>query len=254
MQYRLLNIFMAMIFITFGVLLILKNLNIGEIGTSGISNYLFPILFIVVGLTLVIVYFFGQTSGWMFGSFLLIYGILLLLGEIPFVDFEFTFSDIYKLWPLLIIYFGFSLIGFGRRRKIRKRYKPFKSQTYTGGYCQSFTIGDQNYSEPNWEVKPIYINRAIGDYYFDFTKAFIPEKKTPITVECWAGDIRFVLPDHLAFRLEAYVMMGEINFLGQISDGINRSISYQTSDYKNATKKLDIHLYVKAGTIRVDRI
>jgi len=253
---RLFNLFMALAFIGFGIILVLGNLGIGEIGSNSIWSYAFPLFFLGMGLTMIIGYIMKYAEGWMLGSFFFILGLLLFLGQLPTIDFSFTFKDIFKLWPLLIVYIGFSLIDFGRRR--RRRVKVY--QNGKGNYKKwaknwsGFTIGNESFSEPNWHVKPINISNAVGDHYFDFTKAFIPDEEIPITVNSLAGDVRMAIPEDLDFRVEAYVKAGEINILGQSAEGINRSLFFETPNYKEATKKLDIYLDVKAGSIRVDQI
>jgi len=253
MNQRLSSIFLAIALIGFGTILVLGNLGIGEISTNDMWSYFFPVFFIVIGLTLLIGYFAKQSNGWMFGSFILILGILLLLGQLPTVDFEFTFSHVFKLWPLLIIYIGFSMIGLGNRRKRARVHMYKKGKKFYKGW-QNITIGNEDYREPNWEVKPINISNAIGDHYFDFTKAFIPDEEIPITINSWAGDIRMVLPENIDYKIEVYVKAGDINVLGQTAEGINRQIHYRTTDYDTATKKLDIFIDLKAGSVRIDQI
>src|SRR5699024_9906896 len=101
---------------------------------------------------------------------------------------------------------------------------------------------------------PMYLRNLAGDFYLDFTKAFIPEKETPISINALAGDIRIVIPENIAFRVDADVKAGEIDILGQSIDGINRSMSFETDDYEDATRKLDFFLKLKAGSIRVDQV
>src|SRR5699024_9565720 len=216
MRYHLSTVFIAIALIGFGVILVLGNLGIGEISNNDLLSYFFPVFFIVIGLTILIGYVWRRYSGWMFGSFSLILGVLLLLGQLPAVNFEFTFSDILKLWPLFIVYIGFSIIGFGNRRKRSRVHVHKNGKKFYDGW-KNFTIGDQDFRQPNWEVKPIDISNAVGDHYFDFTKAFIPDEEIPITIHSLAGDIRMVLPENLEFKVEAYVVAGDIHVSGQVS-------------------------------------
>jgi lia operon protein LiaF len=96
------------------------------------------------------------------------------------------------------------------------------------------------------------LRNAAGDYYIDFSKAFIPEKEIPISIHSWAGDVQILLPEHVAFRIDASVKAGEIHVLDQTADGINRSVFYESTDYEDAIRKLDMTIKLKAGSIRVD--
>src|SRR5690625_3835975 len=133
----------------------------------------------------------------MLGSLLLILGLLLYLGQLPTIDFSFICKDMFKLWPLLIVYIGFSLIDFGRRRRGRvKEYKNGKENYKKWAKnWRGFTIGNESFSEPNWHVKPINISNAVGDHYFDFTKAFIPDEEIPITVNSLEGEVGMAIAE-----------------------------------------------------------
>jgi len=98
------------------------------------------------------------------------------------------------------------------------------------------------------------LSNLAGDFYLDFTKAFIPEKEIPISISALAGDVRILIPENVAFRVKAKVRAGEINVLGDMVDGINRSIFFETDNYHEAARKLDLTLKLKAGSIRIDNV
>src|SRR5690625_4969706 len=102
---RLFNLFMALAFIGFGIILVLGNLGIGEIGSNSIWSYAFPLFFLGMGLTMIIGYIMKYAEGWMLGSFFFILGLLLFLGQLPTIDFSFTFKDIFKFCPLFFVLF-----------------------------------------------------------------------------------------------------------------------------------------------------
>lgn len=243
--------FIAIVLIGVGTLLVLANFDIIDADVNQLWHYLYPLFFIVFGMTWIVGYFKKGGSGWIFGSFFLIFGTLLLLGQMT--SFDYTFSDIFKLWPLLIVYIGFSLIGLGKNRN-RPRIHVYTNGEKKRVNWHGFSIGDHEYKEPNWKVEPIDLRNAAGSYYFDFTKAFIPEEEIPIIVTSWAGDVQMIMPENLEFRIDASVKAGEINVLGNIVDGVNRTMEYETENYDEAVKKLDIFLDLKAGSIRIDKV
>lgn len=93
-----------------------------------------------------------------------------------------------------------------------------------------------------------------GDYFFDFTKAYIPEKEIPISVKSQAGDIHMIIPKHVPFRVYALVKAGEIDVVNQHVGGINRNLAFQTEDYDGADRRLDIYIKLSAGAVRIDWI
>src|SRR5699024_7202461 len=96
--------------------------------------------------------------------------------------------------------------------KKKKRAKAFYKNS-------SFSIGNYEYNQPNWKVSPIYLSNLAGDFYFDFTKAFIPEKETPITINTLAGDVHILMPDNVAFQVDASVKAGDIDIIDQSVEG-----------------------------------
>ncbi|MFG6179672.1 cell wall-active antibiotics response protein LiaF, partial [Halomonas sp. THAF12] len=94
----------------------------------------------------------------------------------------------------------------------------------------------------------------IGDYKLDFTKAFIPEKDTPIRISGIIGDVKIIMPENVDFRIEARVKMGDIRVLHEKTDGINRTMSYETPDYQTASQKVTLSVDLKVGDIRLDRV
>ncbi|WP_106498087.1 cell wall-active antibiotics response protein LiaF [Lentibacillus sp. Marseille-P4043] len=235
--------------IILGAALVLANIGIIDFQINDYWNLIIPLILLLLGLKLFIDDFKYKGGSWIFGSLFVIFGGLLLLGELAIIDF--TFSDIIKLWPLLIIYIGYSIIKPRRKHRPHVHVKDDKKETYNKR-THRFSIGDYEFKKQNWKVEPMDLWNAAGDYYIDFSKAFIPEKEIPITINSWAGDVQILLPEHVAFRVDASVKAGEINILDQTADGMNRSILYESTNYETAIRKLDIKLKLKAGSIRVD--
>ncbi|MDY0396031.1 cell wall-active antibiotics response protein LiaF [Virgibacillus halophilus] len=231
MRKGLANYIIALILIGIGVMLVLENIGIATFNMKSAWLYLYPVLFIVIGLKMLIERMRFRGGSWMGGSFLIIFGTLLLLDRFNVIAF--TFGDVFKLWPLLIVYVGFFFVR-GNGLIIK-----YKQNDHHGKYYQNTTMHDENYgkgsfsmvgnfeyNQPNWKVEPMNLRSMAGDFYLDFSKAFIPEKKTPIRINSLAGDVHILVPENVAFRVEAYVKAGDIEVLGQTVDGIGRSMFF----------------------------
>jgi len=271
----------AFIIIAVGTILIIENLGIATFNLQNAWLYLYPIVFIVFGIKWMVDRLRRKGGSWIAGSFFFIFGSLLLLDRFDMI--EFVFKDIYKLWPLFIVYIGFSIIGHSRKKnKFYVNYKESKKDRRNNEYnndsenssdsdskwdskskkkhkkfydnSSMFSIGDHEFNSPNWKVEPMYLNNLVGDFYLDFTKAYIPEEKITISISALAGDIHILIPENVEFRAIASVIAGEVKIDSQSLEGINRSLSYESSDFHNAEKKLDFTLNLKAGSIRVDRV
>ncbi|WP_226038035.1 cell wall-active antibiotics response protein LiaF [Aquibacillus saliphilus] len=256
MKKNLLRNSVAIIIILLGIALVLTNIGVVSLEFTEAWIYIYPFFFILLGVKWL---WDGLRGRWGLGagSFIVIFGGLLLLDRFAIVDF--TFWDIYKLWPLLFVYLGFSFFGTSNKREKKKKFQfIFDSDDHHNSEKmygkKSFAVGDHKFNTPNWKVEPMELWNAVGDYHIDFTKAFIPDKEIPITIQGWAGDIRILMPENVEFSLEAHVKAGDINVFGQTADGINRQVTYVTPDYNESTRKLIIYLKLQAGSIRVDKV
>ncbi|MCZ0703301.1 lia operon protein LiaF [Natronobacillus azotifigens] len=242
------NIF-ALFIIFLGGALVLVNIGVVDWGFRVAWNFLYPSFFVLLGLKWTIQAFKGET-GYGSGLFLLLFGSLLLLDRFGYVTF--AFWDVYKLWPLFLVCFGLQFLG-SPKKKFKVTFESDKESDWKSG-IKGFTIGDHKYDTPNWKAEPIKLWNAVGDHYIDFTKAFIPDEDIPVFVHGLAGDINILMPEHVEFSVNASVKAGEIVVVNQTADGINRSLTFETPGYQEATRKITLDLKLKAGSIRVNKV
>src|SRR5690625_638286 len=108
------NYLIGLLIIATGVILILENLNVLSFNLYEAWLYFYPSIFIVFGLKFIVDRLRNKGGSWSVGTFLVLFGTLLLLGKFNVMSFE--FSDIYKLWPVIIVFIGFAILGSLRRK------------------------------------------------------------------------------------------------------------------------------------------
>lgn len=252
----LFKILFSFILIVLGSLLILANFDIISVEISSFINKNWPLLLTLIGLKWFIDGIRPKVKGgsWTFGSFLAIYSLLVVLGKYDVIDFG--FGDIWTLWPLLLIYIGIHSLLFtrGGRRKKEKMFHISFDTDHNKKYRNSTFVEDIHFAEENWTLEPLDLWTGVGNYYFDFTKAYIPEGETPIKLEGWVGDVRMLMPENLAFRIEASANVANIKILNNSADGIRKDYYYETPDYDIATKKVHIVMQFQVGDIRIDQV
>ncbi|MFD2751639.1 cell wall-active antibiotics response protein LiaF [Virgibacillus siamensis] len=239
----------AGILILAGAALVLANIGVVDINMDNAWLYIYPSIFVLFGLKWMVDKIRHKGGSWIFGSFFFIFGSLLLLDRFDVIPFHFW--DIMKLWPLLIVYIGFSFIRKPGKVKVTYSSDGDDSGAKTEYDSSYFSVGEHEYSQPNWKVEPMNLKSMAGDFYMDFSKAFIPEKETPISIKSLAGDVHILIPENVAFRVDASAKAGDIDIVGKKAEGINRRLRYETKEYHSSVKKLDIHVNLKAGSIRV---
>jgi len=109
------NLLIAIIFIYVGAWFLLDNLGFLNESLKNALILFIPYIIAIFGIGLLIRPFIknhGLASDWLFGLFFFPYGSLLIADRFGALDF--TWSDAWKLWPMIIIYVG-SVILFHRK-------------------------------------------------------------------------------------------------------------------------------------------
>lgn len=237
----------ALLLIVGGTVILLANLDVISLEMWKIFSYSYPFILLVIGLKFILDSLIGRDDRWGLGVFTSVFAGLLIMDRFEWMTF--TAWDIWLLWPLLLIIIGIRMFGSkGKEEKIEVQFGQGDT------HKKKSTIGDLSYTKNDWTVEPMNLWNAIGDYKLDFTKAFIPEKDTPIRISGIIGDVKIIMPENVDFRIEARVKMGDIRVLHEKTDGINRTMSYETPDYQTASQKVTLSVDLKVGDIRLDRV
>ncbi len=256
------NYLLALGLVAVGILLLLANIGIISLEMNFSWENIYPVLLAGAGVKLWADHLSGRGGSWVWGSFLTVLGGLLILDR--FQVLSFTLDDVFKLWPLLFIYIGFNLFfqGGKSKRRLEIHYDsegkedPFKKDKRKRQAAKSnkMIVGSQQYKQDNWKVEPMDLWNGIGDYQFDFTKAFIPDKDTPITVRGWIGDVKMIIPKNVPFRVEAKMRTGDIKVVNESASGLQRQLTYETEDYEQSVRRLSLYIEFSVGSIRIDQV
>ncbi|CAG9622527.1 cell wall-active antibiotics response protein LiaF [Sutcliffiella rhizosphaerae] len=255
----------AIIFVFIGIMLLLVNIGVISLEIKQYFVTYYPVLIILLGLKLLVDTLFYHKHALFISIFLLAFGVLLLLDRLDLLFFE--FNMFWKLWPLLIIYFGLKLFVNKRPVKVFITKNDdefndlFNSQDLVekeGKQAKStkrvITVGDMKMNKQNWAVEPLKVWNVVGDYYFDFSKAYIPDKETHIQIKGVVADLKMLIPEDLPIKITAKVKVGHLNIFGDTSEGKGNQLFFESSNYAEATRKLNIVLEMKIGDVRIDHV
>ncbi|MDF2039175.1 cell wall-active antibiotics response protein LiaF [Cytobacillus oceanisediminis] len=274
MRYRSVNqIIFAVTLSAVGVLLLLMNIGVISLEIKEVFVVIYPFILLAAGFHCLLSYMLKKSRSGMFpGLFLIVFSFLLILDRFEVI--EFRFMEIWKLWPLFLIFFGINILlkkdrlkihfeqdfpadiyeknkGAGEKKVINiSKYEspqPLKN-------IRGFSIGDVDFKQPNWSLEPMDLYTMIGDYFIDFSKAFIPEKETPVIVRGWIGDVKMIIPENIPVMIQSNINIGDIRIFDQKTGDINRSLQYKSPGYDEASRKLKIAVQVKIGSIRIDKV
>ncbi|WP_394136680.1 cell wall-active antibiotics response protein LiaF [Cytobacillus oceanisediminis] len=274
MRYRSVNqILFAVSLTAIGVLLLLMNIGVISLEIKEVFVVIYPFIIFIFGAhSLMSAIFKKNRSGMFPGFFLTVFSFLLILDRLEVIEFK--FMDLWKLWPLLLVFIGITILLKKDRfkvhfeqdfpadiheksrdqaeRKVIHISKPESPQPLKN--IRGFSIGDVDFKQPNWALEPMDLYTMIGDYFIDFSKAFIPEKETPVIVRGWIGDVKMIIPENIPVMIQSTINIGDIRIFDQKTGDINRSLHYKSPGYDEASRKLKIAVQVKIGSIRIDKV
>lgn len=256
--------FFSAILLFTGIVVLLINIGVISLEIKQLFVIFIPFLIFIEGAKWLYTSFkWKRTLKFTMGLFLFIYGGLLLLDV--FDVMEFSYGDWLKLWPVGLI--GFAFMVFWKKSGIRVRITddyPFedhpnlndserikKNRTKVN---RGFIIGDVKFNEPNWPLEPMRLYNMIGDYYFDISKAYVPDGETPIYIKGWIGDVKMLIPEDLPVDIHVAGSIGDIKIFGQKSSDIKPNLSYRSPGYEQAEKKLKIMIECSIGSVRINKV
>jgi len=259
--------FFSFLLMAIGLLLLLLNIGVISLEITQIFVNIIPILLLLLGLKWTVDSFLKESFGkLLFGLFSMVLGGLIILDGYDVVNFD--YGSWWKLWPLFIITIAIQRVIRNKpiRVSISNEY-PFEKTSQIGfenekdktppkknKMNRGFIVGDIRFSEPNWPLENMKLYNAIGDYYFDFSKAFIPEGETPIEIKGWIGDVKMIIPENVPVEITLKVQVGDIKLFDQKSADIRSELYYRSPEYEQASKKIKLAVDVKIGSIRINRV
>jgi lia operon protein LiaF len=253
----------ATILLFVGIFLLLLNVGVISLEIKSVLVETYPFFCLLFTFMFLINSLKRKKKGSLFWWFFLFsFSLMLCLDRLTLISFQ--FGDFWKLWPILFIYYGLVLLI--SKNKVKVFFNPDvpsesiikvehgNRSIHSNKKIKSFTIGDIEFKNSNWSLEPMNLYNSIGDYFIDFSKAFIPEKETPIIVQGWIGDVKMIVPDDVPVRVEAKVKIGDIRIFELRSSDLNRQLVYETPGYHDAVRKLNIKIELKIGSVRIDQV
>jgi|WetSurMetagenome_2_1015567.scaffolds.fasta_scaffold279942_1 predicted membrane protein len=194
------QIVLGLIVITVGVLFTLENMDI--LYARDYLRY-WPALVVLFGISKMVQP--RNTPGRLFGVVLTLFGLLLLLDKLPVFGFR-----LWDFWPLIIVFFGLSLIwrSFGRRSAYDRRgmveQQDDSSKILTGiafmsGFKRNISSRDFRGGE---------LTAIMGGCEIDLRQAAMADGEAVLDVFAFWGGIELKVPLEWSVVVEATPLLG----------------------------------------------
>jgi lia operon protein LiaF len=258
--------FFSAVLLMSGIVLLLINIGVISLEIKQIFVIFIPFLILIHGLKWMFTSIKWRRSiKFTFGLFLFIYGGLIILDIFQLVSF--TYGDWWRLWPVSLIGFAFMVIWkksqfkvtfssdddpFDEEEKVQNE-RPAGGKTKVKVNRGNF-IGDVTFNQPNWPLESMRLFNMIGNYYFDISKAYVPEGETPIYLKGWVGDVKMLIPEDIPVDINVEGSIGDIKIYGQKSADIKPNLYYRSPGYDEAEKKLKIIIEFTIGSVRINKV
>ncbi len=218
------NSWVGITLIIIGFLFILDTFNIMEFG--GIISNWWPAIFIIIGL----IKLQGQDRG--AGLIFILIGALLLLTIHDIVEW----NSIWRLWPLILIFIGLSMIFKGRRTKWK-----LSNETTTGDeYIHSNAVfGGSEHTVTSQNFKGGETMALFGGVELDMRQAKISADGCKIHATALFGGVEIIVPDDWNVIITGTPIFGGID-----------SKSRRKSDAKSS-QDVHIHCTVAFGGVEI---
>ncbi|MED4752712.1 cell wall-active antibiotics response protein LiaF [Brevibacillus choshinensis] len=270
-----------------GVLIILTGIGLFLDSLHIISFGLFdlwPMVLVYFGVRL-----WGQNKR-IGGGILFCLGIIIALE----MWFGIGIDDLFQLViPILFVYFGFRLIRGKTREKeprVGKKFTPGEGEDSAGAAMReerdvpgpmsedpakilekentailhhgkslpkdsrSSLIGDFHLTSGRFELSHLQVWHGIGDVVIDLSRAMLMQEEAQLTVEGWIGDVTIYVPVDLPVSVSAELSVGDLEVFSNRQGGINRSIMIRSDHYDLAVHKVNLHISLLVGDIKVKYI
>jgi phage shock protein PspC (stress-responsive transcriptional regulator) len=110
-------------------------------------------------------------------------------------------------------------------------------------------IGERTYVPASAQEVHRTYNLGIGDLQVDLHNVEFPLGETHINARVDVGELRVIVPDDVAVRVNGEAQFGDLNLLGSLTDGHNVNATHDES----GKRVLVLDLHVGAGAVDVER-
>ena len=241
-----------------GVYFLFENLGY-SIGLGSLIKTYWPVIIVFVGAKILfegLAKFLNSlkrkhwsTGNLLFGLIITAAGVTLLGNNLGW--FAIGLNEFWGYtWPLLIIYFGLSILF----RKSWHTEFHIGNKTYKTERKKYF-IGETVFGERQpWHLDDISLWHGIGETYIDLSTAIIPEREVTVDITGIIGEITVKVPQGLPLKANVDVRIGEVTVFNHNQSGAGRFISYQSEDYEQAEKKINLMISMSIGEVTVKQV
>lgn len=234
--------FIGLVFILFGLTLLLNNLGITQVSIGDIISTYWPLILVYWGLS--------SLSGGLnkerrdrqrilpserlMGFIVLLVGFLLLGRNLDLFQIDLSlFWNIF--WPFILIFFGINLL---------------KGVRGSGGTNWAIMSSIEKINE-SWQLEDKNYFAIMGGIDLDLSRAQIPDGDTVLVLTAIMGGIDIQVPKEIPIQCEALAFLGGVDFFQDGGGGILMNRSFTNQGDERSRKRIFIRCHTLMGGIEI---
>ncbi|WP_458124069.1 cell wall-active antibiotics response protein LiaF [Paenibacillus sp. Z3-2] len=107
------------------------------------------------------------------------------------------------------------------------------------------------WDQPSWTLRSMSLWHAMGEVNADLSLSIPEEKQTIVLLQGVMGNVRLTLPEDYGVEIEASVLFGRINLLGEQDSGMMNKLVWRTPGYESSEHKAKFVISYIVGDLSI---
>ncbi len=204
-----------------------------------------------------------SSSNIIWGLLFIAAGVILLLDNYGYVNAWYILST---YWPIILIAIGLKILWDVKRKPVERivgessKKDWQRSASEDAGYSsvteddllkESNVMGDIEVTVKSGNFKGGYVSNVFGDTKIDLSHINAADGEHALRLSGVFGDVKIDTPHNLPIQVSGNTLAGDIAIREYKKGGFGQTISYKSSDYDTAPKKLHIDISQVFGDLKI---
>jgi lia operon protein LiaF len=131
---------------------------------------------------------------------------------------------------------------YSKNKKMHLHDDVMKKQNFMARYY---------WDQSSWRLRSMSLWHAIGEVNADLSLSIPEEKQTIVLLQGVMGNVRLTLPEDYGVEIEASVLFGRVNLLGEQDSGMMNTLVWRTPGYESSEHKVKFVISYIVGDLNI---
>lgn len=149
-----------------------------------------------------------------------------------------------NLMIVFLIVFGSLAYFYSNNKKMDLHQKVMRKQNFMARYY---------WDRAPWTLRSMSLWHVLGEVNADLSLSLPEEKQTVVLLQGVMGNVRLNLPEDYGVEIEASVLFGRIQFLGEQDSGMMNKLVWRTPGYESSEHKAKFVISYIVGDLFISK-